>query len=282
MDSEQAGRYLSRIGWKGQLPEINLSSLKKLMKAQLTHIPYENIDVYDLEQVPELEETAMYQKIVENCRGGYCFEVNGLFYHLLVLLGYPVYPVGVRVMWNKTVFQPVLHMGMIVSLNQEKYYCDVGYGGPGPKEPMLLKEGELVQQGNKMKVMQQKNSSALCRKNYPAETTDEFLRAPADYLVCGWHDGKWKPVLQFTDTPYCEKDFETLNFFCAKSMEVKFGKVRILTISTEAGNVSMLNETFTIRENGKTETYTCTSAAEAAYVMKEHFGICIDSKQLKW
>ncbi len=281
MNKDQVQKYLARIEWKGKWPEHTLNSLKRLMKAQLTHIPYENIDVYDLEQVPDLKETVLFHKIIENHRGGYCFEVNGLFYQLLISLGYPVYPVGIRVMWNKTVFQPALHMGMVVQLNQQKYLCDVGYGGPGPKEPLPLKEQEICTGDKRFQVSRKPNSNTLCRHNQPFPEAGLYRDDGADYLICVMTEDKWRPVMQFTDTPFCETDYETMNFYCAKSPELKFGRVRIINLSTENGSVSMLNHELTIKNNGQTEVYHYDTAESISRILWGKFGILFPADKLK-
>ena len=63
--------------------------LQKLHLAHCTHIPYENRDM--IRGIPtSLEEKALFHKIVEQGRGGLCFELNGCFGYLLRALGYRV------------------------------------------------------------------------------------------------------------------------------------------------------------------------------------------------
>ena len=83
----------------------------------------------------------IYEKIVVRKRGGYCFELNKLFYELLKSLGFRAIPVAVRILWNREEIPPVLHRATLVTLEDGIYYCDVGYGGPGPKKPIRLEDG---------------------------------------------------------------------------------------------------------------------------------------------
>ena len=50
-------------------------------------------------------------------------------------------PVAVRILWNREELPPVLHRATLVIFEEGSYYCDVGYGGPGPKKPVLMKDG---------------------------------------------------------------------------------------------------------------------------------------------
>ena len=127
MNQEKAKAYLERIGYKGQVQKDE-KTLNRLIRSHLERVPFENLDVCDLGKIPSLEEEALFEKIVARRRGGYCFELNTLLQALLQALGYTVYPVAVRVLWNREFFPPVSHMALVVPFADRKYLCDVGYG----------------------------------------------------------------------------------------------------------------------------------------------------------
>ncbi|MBR4956609.1 MAG: arylamine N-acetyltransferase, partial [Lentisphaeria bacterium] len=80
--------YLKRIGYTGD-KRPTITNLYALQKAHLTHVPYENLDLlYHHPGTLAIED--VYKKVVKNKRGGYCFELNGLFAELLRELGYSV------------------------------------------------------------------------------------------------------------------------------------------------------------------------------------------------
>ena len=126
--------YLRRIGlapdaWDRRVhPELPPSpthysvphtkaALDSLIAAHLHHVPFENLDVYDLGREVSLEIPALFEKVVVRRRGGYCFELNALFFALLESLGFRGYPIAQRVL------------------------CDVGYGGPSPVSTLYLDSG---------------------------------------------------------------------------------------------------------------------------------------------
>ncbi len=80
--------YISRIGLS-QPPEPTLKGLEQLMKAHLYSVPFENIDVVTGNYI-NLNTDQFYEKIVQRKRGGFCYELNGLFNLLLNQLGYKV------------------------------------------------------------------------------------------------------------------------------------------------------------------------------------------------
>ena len=118
MKQEEARAYLKRIGYTEDIQK-DKETLNGLIRAHLEQVPFENLDVCELGEVPSLDEGKLFEKIVEKNRGGYCFELNTLFLALLRALGFTVYPVAVRVLWNRDILPPVSHMALVVRLRME-------------------------------------------------------------------------------------------------------------------------------------------------------------------
>ncbi len=78
-------KYLERIGYKGNT-EPALGLLKVLQKKHLLNIPFENLDIHY--KIPiELNLANTFEKVVIKGRGGFCYELNGIFHELLIQLG---------------------------------------------------------------------------------------------------------------------------------------------------------------------------------------------------
>ena len=93
MEKKSLERYFARIGLT--MPENIIADgelLEKIFHAQVTHIPYENIDYLNLRKEPITQE-GLYRQIVENGRGGVCYDLNTLLGDVLCSLGYEAYPV---------------------------------------------------------------------------------------------------------------------------------------------------------------------------------------------
>src|SRR5438128_11461527 len=80
--------YLQRINYGGSL-EPDIQTLSALQETHLLTVPFENLDI-SLGREIKLDEAALYHKIVEQQRGGFCYELNGLFASLLRTLGFKV------------------------------------------------------------------------------------------------------------------------------------------------------------------------------------------------
>ena len=120
-------KYLQRIKYSGPL-EPNLDLLKKLQKTHLLHVPFENLDIHYPSPI-ELDIARIYAKIVFNNRGGFCYELNGLFYELLFSLGYNAKRISARVFEKNDNYGPEYdHFAIIVQIGNVEYLTDVGFG----------------------------------------------------------------------------------------------------------------------------------------------------------
>lgn len=119
--------YLKRIAYHGSLSPT-LPTLRTLQKTHLLHVPFENLDIH-LKHPIELVPEKVAKKIIEDQRGGFCYELNGLFYELLIHLGYKAKRVSGRVFNpEKELGQEFDHLAVIVNIEGEDYLTDVGFG----------------------------------------------------------------------------------------------------------------------------------------------------------
>ena len=142
MDTEG---YLERIGYTGPrdpTPEL----VRRLHRAHLLAVPFENLDI-PLGRPIELSVPAFYDKIVRRRRGGFCYELNGLFGWLLRQLGFGVTLLSARVYHLGEPGPDFEHALLLVEAG-ERLIADVGFGDSFI-EPLAL-EGtrEAEQQGS--------------------------------------------------------------------------------------------------------------------------------------
>jgi N-hydroxyarylamine O-acetyltransferase len=122
MTPGQASQYLARIGIAGPL-DPSVASLRAVHRAHLRTVPFENLSVRAGREI-RLEEASLYEKIVSSRRGGFCYELNGLFAALLRSLGFRVSLLAGRVGVDGIPFD---HMAIRVDLG-EPWLADVGFG----------------------------------------------------------------------------------------------------------------------------------------------------------
>lgn len=133
--------YLKRIGFTAT-PKPDQPTLEALQWQHLFHVPFEDIDVHYRISI-KLDEASVFNKVVANNRGGYCYELNSLFAILLTTIGFDVCLLSARVRRGNTFGEEYDHMAILVSIDGEQWLTDVGFGHFSLK-PLLLKEN-LVQ-----------------------------------------------------------------------------------------------------------------------------------------
>jgi N-hydroxyarylamine O-acetyltransferase len=118
--------YLRRIRYDGPL-DPDLETLRALHAAHLETVPFENLDIH-LGRPIVLDEETLFDKIVRRRRGGFCYELNGLFGALLRRLGFRVARLSAGVRRDDGGYGPDFdHMTLLVDL-KERWLADVGFG----------------------------------------------------------------------------------------------------------------------------------------------------------
>lgn len=223
---EKLRKYFERIGL--EMPEEltpDSELLKRLHYAHCTTVPYENLDI--LRGIPlPMEPEGLYRKIVEQGRGGYCFELNGLFRWLLRQLGYKVTDYAARYLRGERELPMRRHRVLKVEATDGVWCCDVGIGEVCQRYPLRLIEGLEQSQ------------------------FDECYRFDRDELL-GWvlmdrRHGQWRQFYSFTEEPQLDKDFIALSFYCEKHPDSPFIHQEMFSLKTAEGRVTL--DGHTLRE----------------------------------
>ena len=133
--------YLQRIGHAAPA-SADLPTLRELHRLHTAAIPFENLSPFLGEPV-KLDLPSLEDKLVFRRRGGWCFEQNLFFTHVLREIGFEVKTLAARVRWNVPagVTTARSHMVMLVMAEGERFLADVGFGGLTLTAPLHLQEG---------------------------------------------------------------------------------------------------------------------------------------------
>lgn len=139
----QCEAYLQRLDlpWP-QKPDR--AFLDSLVERHLSVIPFENLDTALLHRPIRLDTDSLYEKIVQNRRGGYCFELNALFLGLLRGLGYEAWPAGCRVL-RRPELPFIYHRACTILMEDTLFFCDVGFGGICCPRSVRLEPGSVTE-----------------------------------------------------------------------------------------------------------------------------------------
>lgn len=129
--------YLARLGLT-TAPK----TLAELQVAHLLAVPFENLDIRA--GIPiSMDPDAIWDKVVRRRRGGFCYELNGLFARLLEVLGYSVTLLSAQVLHDDgRESHEYDHLTLRVDLD-EPWLVDVGFGDCF-REPLPLQPGSVL------------------------------------------------------------------------------------------------------------------------------------------
>ena len=242
-------------------------TLRELQVAHLLAVPFENLSIHAGQPII-LEDDALFTKIVENRRGGFCYEANGLFAALLRALGFDVAMLAAEVANAAGQFGPNFdHMTLMVtppgSLAQ-RWLADVGFGDSF-LEPLLLDErGEQVQGGRAYRIIPDGNHLVLMQRD---------------------EGNEWKTLYRFTLQPHEYADYAEMCRYHQTSPESHFTRSRICSRATQEGHIvgriTLSDMRFIITSKSgahqSRQERTLTSEDEYADVLREQFGIVMTS-----
>lgn len=193
-----ARRYLDAL----DLPVLPpaLPYLNDLIRRHIARLPFCSIGPRLGLDLP-LDLQALFDRVVEHRRGGYCFEHNGLFFAMLAELGFDVQLLLARVIYNRNVHPGLTHRITLVSVDAERYVADVGFGPMGPRAAVALSGEPDVREGESHRV-------------------DEAQ--PGEWHVQLLKDGNWFSLYRFELLRYGEADCELGHFFSHRHPEAVF------------------------------------------------------------
>lgn len=243
-------KILNRIGYVGPL-HVNLKVLSNLQHAYLCTVPFENLDIHANVKII-LDEDLFYKKIVENNRGGFCYESNSLFYELLKEIGFDVSIIAARMMISDGISPGYSHMALLVKL-EEDYLVDVG-NGQSVRDPMPI-TGDVIShsEGIRYKVGEYgHNEFALFHREDNTE---------------------WSPRFVFSTARRHLEEFKVMCHYHQTSSDSVFTKQRLCTLATAKGRLTLIDNTFTINDDGEINTESVDSVEQMQEILQNHFKI---------
>src|SRR5262245_14904037 len=139
---DRVAEYLGRVGYDGPV-DVTPETLRRLHLAHLLAVPFENLDIH-LGRPIVLDVDRIFEKIVRRRRGGFCYELNGLFAWLLGELGFDVELLSAQVLDGGRLGPEFDHMTLLVE-HEGRWLVDVGFGDSF-LEPLALEPSHEVGQ----------------------------------------------------------------------------------------------------------------------------------------
>lgn len=239
-------RYLERIAYRGPTAPT-LEALRQLHLAHMTTVPFENLSVRRGEPIV-LDPERLFEKIVDRRRGGFCYELNGLFAVLLDALGFRISRLAGRVGPAGISFD---HMALRVDLD-EPWLADVGFGDSFLL-PLRLEDRQPQQGG--------------CDRRYRIEPVEGGL------LLVREEEQEWKRQYLFTLESWPLTAFEEGCRHHQTSPTSSFTQKTVVSRATERGRITLSERRLIVTSDGKRSETDLLDELEIARALAEHFGI---------
>jgi len=233
--------------------DVSVQTLRELHKAHLLAIPFENLDNHVGRRIV-LDEEKVIRKLVEERRGGICYELNGAFCTLLREIGFDVSMLAAGVARDEGGFDPPFdHLTLMVNLDQ-RWLADVGFGDSF-REPLLLDE-----------------------RSVQIQRDDAFQLTDADesLVLLRLEGGVWKPQYRFTLEPHPYSAFSEMCVYHQTSPESIFTQRRACSLATTEGRITVTDKRVITTERGEKRERELVSRDEWRAALLEHFGIDLD------
>lgn len=247
-------QYQLRLGHEPR--EISLDGLAALQQAQMRAIAFENIDAYS-GVVPDLDEEAIWTKLVLSGRGGWCLELNLLFGVALGAFDYSARRVLGRVRMGAPVGGPRAHLAHIVAIGSRRYLVDTGFGGPGPDVPLQLFTEDPVT-----------TPLGTFRLRADTDTLEQVVERRTD--------AGWFPLWGFDDVPVTHADIDAANIVCARWERSPFPQHLMLYRVTATGRISLFDRKF----NASTGSRMLTDEDDFATILRRDFALRLSPEEV--
>ncbi len=244
--------FLKRIDLQNATLEPNIESLKMLQRNHLLNVPFENLDIRWKRKI-SLDLSRFYKKIVEDGRGGFCYELNGNFNELLKEIGFETKVISAKVANAMGEFGPEFdHLAIVVSFGGVEFLSDVGFGDFSA-EPLRLELG-----------LEQKDPNGV----YGIEESDDGYLAVQKQSGSGW------------ENEYCFKNIErNLSEFAAMcvhnqtSPESHFTHGKLCSLMTENGRKTLTEKKYLVTKKSEKIEMNVLTENQFYEILSVEFGI---------
>lgn len=245
--------YLARIQYSRPI-KPDVQSLHGLQLAHMQNVPFENLDI-GLKRPIRLSEEALWDKIIVRRRGGFCYELNGLFARLLQQIGFQVTYLNARVFNHRdgTLGIDFDHLALLVQIpdQPERWLVDVGFGDSFNQPLSFEERGEQAQGLRAYRLEQTPDGYFTWQKNY---------------------DGSWERHYFFDLQPRnFPADYEAACLYHQTSPKSSFTSGSIISRATPNGRVSLEEGWLIITENGQRSERALQSKEEYDALLKHYF-----------
>lgn len=254
MTKEGLNKYLARIRFNGN-PAADLSTLKELQRHHLLNIPFENLDIH-LHTYITINIDNFYEKIVTRKRGGFCYELNGLFNELLTAIGFKTILVSARGFSAPEKYGDEFdHLSILVFIAHEKWLADVGFG-EFSSSPLKIVTNQVQPD---------------------TRGTFRIVKFNETYFIVQkqTQDNTWKNEYLFSEKPRNILEFAGKCNYHQTSPDSHFTQKKLCSIATESGRVTLTDKVLKITDGNNVVETEIPDFNDFKINLLKHFSITI-------
>lgn len=248
-------QYLERIGLK-EFPKPDEEGLKQAHAAQAFSIPFENFDIH-LGRLISLKPEDLAAKLIYGKRGGYCFELNGIFHLALKSLGFSVQPVLARVLYGRSDPGARTHQVLVVTISGRKWLADIGFGGPGLRLPLPMVVDRFEEQyGERYRLRQDPTYGMILQKESKNAIVDLYSFDERERTM--------------------DVDIDMANHFTATWPDSIFRLHRMCALPKPWGRITLVDMELSIYRDGQSTIRTLSPGSSYMDAITQNFGISLN------
>ena len=250
-----ANEYIRVLGMHRSEPDLMF--LNEITRRHAAQFAFSSVGPMLGENLP-LDIESLYQRIVVNRRGGYCFEQNGLLYAMLKELGFDVSLYLARVIYNKDIHPPLTHRITLVKVAGEHYVTDVGFGPLGPQYPVSL-------------------SGAISKQNFRLFRIEE--RQAGIFHMQTLKDGEYYSLYKFELCQYGPADCEVGHFYSHKHPSATFVNHLVVSRILDTETRSLRNHEFRLITESGDQQQTIADGTQLREILNSQFGVRVSETE---
>lgn len=253
--SEIVAGYLAALGLQAERPSVPF--LAALTSAHVARFAFSSVGPMLGEHLP-LDLDALYERIVLQARGGYCFEQNGLFFEVLQELGFDARLYLGRVIYDQDVHPGLTHRITLVAFGDRLLVVDVGFGPQGPRVPVDLGGTESTDADRSYRV---------------------HARRPGELHVQLLTGDHWYSLYRFELARYGQADCELGHFYSHRHPRANFVRNLVASRLLPDEIRSLRNREYRVLRRQGEESRNVFDAADLRELLQREFALRVSAAE---
>lgn len=247
--------YIRALGLERTTPDLDF--LSDIMRRHVALFAFSSVGPLLGDDLP-LDIESLYQRIVVQRRGGYCFEQNGLLQAMLEELGFAVSLYLGRVIYNQDIHPGLTHRIILVEIDGNRYVADVGFGPLGPRHPICLSGEESHESFRVFRIEQ---------------------RHPGEFHVQTLKDGGFYSLYKFELVRYGQADCEVGHFYSHKHPKATFVNNLVVSKITDQEVHSLRNHEYWLITASGEQRHAITDGTQLQMILVTQFGVSVNHSE---